>query len=91
MKYEAVLFDMDGTLLDTIEVIALSVNTALRRLRLPVHPTEAYKKMIGDGVVKLCERTLPADMRQNSEIVRDMRIGMDIILSADPHTNPAII
>lgn len=82
MKYEAVLFDMDGTLLDTIEVIALAVNTSLRRLRLPVHPTEAYKKMIGDGASKLCERALPVDMRQDKEILRDVRTGFECVYLA---------
>lgn len=82
MKYEAVLFDMDGTLLDTIEVIALAVNTSLRRLRLPTHPTEAYKKMIGDGASKLCERALPEELRQNEDILRDARTGFECVYLA---------
>jgi len=63
MGYEAVLFDLDGTLLDTLGDIAGSANRALAACGLPTHPVDAYRLMVGEGVRKLIERSLPADRR----------------------------
>ncbi len=63
MIYKAVLFDLDGTLLDTIKDIADSVNIALARLGLPQHEVEAYKYFVGDGREALAIRALPEDYR----------------------------
>lgn len=59
MKYRAVLFDLDGTLLDTLQDIADSVNSALEQLGFPQHETEAYKYFVGDGRDALAMRALP--------------------------------
>jgi phosphoglycolate phosphatase len=69
MTYKAVLFDLDGTLLDTIEDLADSMNAVLTAGEYPTHPVEAYKTFVGDGVENLARRTLPADA-QDDEIVR---------------------
>lgn len=61
MRYKAVIFDLDGTLLDTLEDIADSMNNVLLQSRFPIHPLNAYKKYIGDGVVDLVKRALPGD------------------------------
>jgi phosphoglycolate phosphatase len=61
MIYRAVLFDLDGTLLDTLDDLADATNQALRELGLPEHPVEAYKYFIGDGVENLVRRAVPAD------------------------------
>lgn len=58
MTYNAVLFDLDGTLLDTLDDLADSMNNALAKRNLPVHPTEAYKVFVGDGVEMLVRRSL---------------------------------
>ena len=58
---QAILFDLDGTLLDTLADIAESTNSALRGLGLPEHPHAAYKRFVGDGVETLVRRVLPAD------------------------------
>ena len=63
MTYRAVLFDLDGTLLDTVEDIADSANAALRQLGFPEHPVEPYKYYVGDGVENLVRRALPEDRR----------------------------
>lgn len=60
MEHHAVLFDLDGTLLDTLQDIADSANAVLRRFGFPEHPTAAYKYFIGDGMEMLARRTLPA-------------------------------
>lgn len=59
MSYKAVLFDLDGTLLDTLADLADSANCALRALGFPEHPPEAYKYFIGDGMETLVQRVLP--------------------------------
>ncbi|RLA99916.1 MAG: HAD family hydrolase [Deltaproteobacteria bacterium] len=68
MKCKAIIFDMDGTLLDTIEDIGSSMNTVLRRMGLPVHDTLTYKTLVGDGMEILVKRALPESMRDKDTI-----------------------
>ncbi|MCE5280064.1 MAG: HAD family hydrolase [Planctomycetaceae bacterium] len=58
MKYAAVIFDLDGTLLDTLEDLADSMNTALAAQGLPTHPLEAFKVFVGDGLEVFTRRSL---------------------------------
>ena len=60
-KYRAVLFDLDGTLADTLADLASATNWVLTQLGCPTHPIESYRYMVGDGNRQLCERALPAD------------------------------
>ncbi len=66
--YSAVLFDPDGTLLDTIPELAASMNAVLARLGLPEHDVEAYKYHVGDGIETLARRVLPAHRRDETTI-----------------------
>ncbi|MBI5819169.1 MAG: HAD family hydrolase [Verrucomicrobia bacterium] len=68
MNYKAVLFDLDGTLLDTLEDLADSMNAVLARLDAPQHPVPAYRYFVGDGVLELCRRVLPADRRDEATV-----------------------
>ncbi|MCX6908944.1 MAG: HAD family hydrolase [Verrucomicrobia bacterium] len=68
MKYKAVLFDLDGTLLDTLEDLADSMNASLARVGAPPHPVANYRYFVGDGVLTLCHRVLPADRRDEATI-----------------------
>ncbi len=56
----AIIFDLDGTLLDTLEDLADSMNDALRALGFPTHPLEAYRTFVGDGAQMLAQRAVPA-------------------------------
>ncbi len=56
MVTRAVLFDLDGTLLNTLEDIADSMNQALLENGLPEHPLDAYRYFVGDGVKTLAQR-----------------------------------
>ena len=56
MKYKAVIFDMDGTLLYTLGDIALAVNTALNEFDMPSHPEKSYKKFVGHGLKETLRR-----------------------------------
>jgi phosphoglycolate phosphatase len=55
----AVLFDLDGTLLDTLEDLAHAANTALTACGYPTHSVPAFRLLVGAGVRKLFERALP--------------------------------
>jgi len=64
MSYKAVLFDLDGTLLDTLEDLANAGNRVLAEQSLPVHPVDAYRYFVGAGIASLAERILPESHRQ---------------------------
>lgn len=56
--YKAVIFDLDGTLLDTLEDLANACNYALKECGLAVHKVDKYKRFVGDGRYKLIERII---------------------------------
>jgi phosphoglycolate phosphatase len=60
MKFDAIIFDLDGTLLDTLADLASAMNTALAASGYPVHPEAAYKLFVGGGVEELGKMALPA-------------------------------
>ena len=68
MNYKAVLFDLDGTLLDTLEDLADSMNAALARVGAPLHSVADYRYFVCDGVVELSRRVLPAYRRDETTI-----------------------
>lgn len=57
--YKTVIFDLDGTLLNTIGDLAAAGNYALERMGLPVHTVDEYKYFVGNGIPKLIERMTP--------------------------------
>jgi phosphoglycolate phosphatase len=61
MKYKAIIFDLDGTLTDTLEDLFLSVNHALRTVGLPERSIDEVRRFVGNGVRKLIERSVPKD------------------------------
>ena len=60
-----IIFDLDGTLLDTLEDIGASLNRVLTKYRMPAHSIQDYRQFIGEGVRTLVERAVPAEFRQN--------------------------
>ncbi len=60
IRYKLVIFDLDGTLLDTIGDIAAAGNHTLEVMGFPRYPEERYKHFVGNGIPKLIERILPA-------------------------------
>jgi phosphoglycolate phosphatase len=76
MAYKGVIFDLDGTLLNTLQDLTDSVNAALTRAGLPLHSADEYKYFVGDGVEELARRVLPEVMRNGEAIaglVADIR------------------
>jgi phosphoglycolate phosphatase len=68
MRLRGVIFDLDGTLLDTLGDIAAACNAALRRHGHPTHPPSAYKYFVGEGVTHLIETALPPDALQPEHV-----------------------
>ena len=68
IHFEAILFDLDGTLLDTLEDLSNAANRVLARNGFPTHKMDVYRYFVGDGVAVLMNRALPEDKR-NDEII----------------------
>ena len=68
MRYELVIFDLDGTLVDTIEDLGTAVNYALSLRKLPEHTMEEYRGMVGHGVRNLVEVALPEQQRDSATV-----------------------
>ena len=61
MRYKYVLFDMDGTVLDTLTDLTNAVNYSLEKFSLPVRSRQEIRSFLGDGARQLIERSVPAD------------------------------
>jgi len=70
MVYRAVLFDLDGTLLDTLEDLADSMNAVLVSRDHPGHPVSSYRYFVGDGMEILARRALPAGIASDEAEVQ---------------------
>ena len=90
MKYQAIVFDLDGTLLDTIEDLGEAVNYALRKRNLPLHTLEEYRTMVGNGVKKLVERALPVIPSEARNLLDDCLADFMSYYEShiDVHTRP---
>lgn len=69
MKYKLVIFDLDGTLVDTIADLGTATNAALAAKGLPQHKPEAFRGMVGHGVRNLVKRAMPEPMRADDRAV----------------------
>ena len=63
-----IVFDLDGTLINSLEDLADSANYILTTHGFPTHPVDAYRYFVGDGVRKLIERILPPEERNDTQI-----------------------
>ena len=59
MSYDTYIFDLDGTLLDTLQDLATSVNYVLRQHHMPEHSIDDVRRFVGNGVRRLMERAVP--------------------------------
>ena len=64
----AAIFDLDGTLLDTLDDLADSANEALATCGFPTHPVDAYRTFVGEGMAVLIQRILPAAARRTEQV-----------------------
>lgn len=89
MKFKAVLFDLDGTLLDTLDDLADSMNAVLAGAGFPAHEVEAYKYFVGNGLRNLTEKCLPAEHRSPGEVDLHLdRLRREYELRWDKKTKP---
>jgi len=65
-----VIFDLDGTLLNTIADLAAATNYALQACGYPTHDTDAYRFFVGNGINKLFERALPEGTRSKENVLK---------------------
>jgi len=68
MTFKAIIFDLDGTLIDSLEDLGDATNRILKRNNFPVHTLETYKSFVGEGVTKLITRALPPEKRSEGII-----------------------
>ncbi len=71
---KAVLFDLDGTLVNSLEDLASSTNYALESFGFPTHETEKFKYFVGDGMPKLIERVLPERERNEETVLKVLKV-----------------
>lgn len=74
--FRGVIFDLDGTLLDTLEDLANAMNTVLACHHWPTHPLDAYRRFVGNGVTMLARRAMPEEERQEDRLVAEIAAKM---------------
>lgn len=75
--FKAIIFDLDGTLIDTIDDLYHTVNSMLREKKLPEHPRNSYLTMVGDGIRRLIERALPLELAKDETYVDRMVLAFN--------------
>ena len=90
MKYKLVIFDLDGTLLDTLDDLSAAVNHAMQQRGFSLHTRDEYMKMVGHGARNLMRQALPTDHRDNEALIdavlADFRVYYNTHI--DVHTQP---
>ena len=73
MRFKAAVFDLDGTLLDTLADLAAAMNAALEDMGFVAHPTAAYRYFVGEGIEMLVRRTLPEGQSNDATVARGVQ------------------
>ena len=71
------IFDMDGTVCNTIDDLADAVNYALNKLGYPLHSVEEYKYFVGNGITMLIYRALPKDKKTDADVAQARELMLD--------------
>ncbi|MDR2038167.1 MAG: HAD family hydrolase [Bacteroidales bacterium] len=77
MNFRAVIFDLDGTLADTLEDIADAMNRVLSSLGYPAHKYDEYRFLVGNGIKNLVKKSLPESAQTEENIETCFRYMMD--------------
>ena len=89
MKNRLAIFDLDGTLLDTIGDLAEACNYMLSLRELGSHTREEYAKMVGNGIFNLVKRALPEELRKDEYVMAARADFLDFYTAnIDRHTRP---
>ena len=88
MRYDTVIFDLDGTLLDTLQDLADSVNYALNVNALPQRTVDEVRRFVGSGVARLVARAVPEGTPEGlvSKVLADFRAHY--VLNMENRTAP---
>jgi len=81
MKFKGAIFDLDGTLVDSIEDLADSMNSVLKENHLPEHDLQSYKYFVGNGIKTLVRRAVPES--STDELVNRCYVSMMEIYTRD--------
>lgn len=73
MKCKGVIFDLDGTLLDTLDDLSTAANATLEHFGFPIHSVEAYRYFVGEGLRTLIQRIIPGSDAADAEIDEYMK------------------
>jgi phosphoglycolate phosphatase len=89
-KYKVVLFDLDGTLLDTLDDLGAAVNSALSKRGLPLHDRASYQMKVGHGIRDLVTKSLPEEMRGDTVFIDECLADFKAYYTThiDIHTRP---
>lgn len=90
MRFELAIFDLDGTLVDTISDLGTAVNHALSLKGLPLHGTEEYRLMVGNGIRNLVLRAMPDELKTDNCLLDSLLADFVSYYSAhlDVHSRP---
>lgn len=75
--YKGIIFDLDGTLVDTAEDLMHSLNYALETYKFPKASLEETKSWIGNGIRNLVKRAVPEDVKENNEVIDNLYATMN--------------
>ncbi|MEJ2052378.1 MAG: HAD family hydrolase [Calditrichaceae bacterium] len=75
--FKGVIFDLDGTLVNSLEDIADSMNTVLQKFNFPVHDVQTYKQFVGHGIRNLIIKALPEAERNEASIEKCQNLMLD--------------
>ena len=70
IRYKAVIFDLDGTLINSVEDLGSAVNRTLEANGFPAHELDEYNNFIGDGAEMMIRRALPENCRDEQTVTR---------------------
>ena len=75
--FKVAIFDLDGTLLNTLDDLANACNYALNKFSFPTHEVGKYKTFIGNGIYKLVERALHDDKKDKERVGKVLEVFSD--------------
>lgn len=87
---QLIIFDLDGTLLNTIDDLADAVDYVMRSRNLPLHTNAEYRQMVGGGIKRLVERALPENLAKDEAYVEECvtQFRRYYVDNIDRHTVP---
>ena len=78
MTFRGIIFDLDGTLIDSLDDLADSMNGVLSQFRFPQHDLIAYKSFIGRGIRNLVKAALPENRRNEETLDKCYKLMLEI-------------